>query len=176
MRIPPWTPDAAPRDPQLVGAIEKRRGGALINLDRALLWSEPLARGWNAYLGAVRREVSVSARLKEIAICTVARETGAQYEFDHHWPEYVRAGGEAALEPHILDPESASTDTRFSEDERLAIRYALAMTRDVRVPDPLFALMRERFPTTELVELTAAIATYNMVARFLVALEVPADP
>jgi alkylhydroperoxidase family enzyme len=176
LRIPPWNPDAAPRDPRLVEAIEKRRAGALINLDRALLWSEPLARGWNAYLGAVRREVSVSPRLKEIAICTVARETGAQYEFDHHWPEYVRAGGDEAMKPHILDPDSATTDTRFTQDERLAIRYALTMTRDVQVPDSLFGLLRERFSTTELVELTAAIATYNMVARFLVALEVAADP
>jgi alkylhydroperoxidase family enzyme len=32
--------------------------------------------------------------------------------------------------------------------------------------------MKKRFDTTELVELTTAIATYNMVARFLVALGV----
>jgi alkylhydroperoxidase family enzyme len=32
--------------------------------------------------------------------------------------------------------------------------------------------MRERFDTTEVVEITSAIATYNMVARFLVALGV----
>jgi len=176
LRIPPWTPGAAPRDPALVAAIEKRRGGALINLDRALLWSEPLARGWNAYLGAVRREVSVSPRLKEIAICAVARVTGAQYEFDHHWPEYVGAGGDDALRPHIQDPDRAATDPRFTDDERLAIRYAVAMTRDVRIPDPLFSELRKRFPTTELVELTAAIATYNMVARFLVALQVGTEP
>jgi len=49
------------------------------------------------------------------------------------------------------------------------------MTRDVRVPDSLFALMAARFPTPELVELTAAIATYNMVARILVALDVNPD-
>jgi len=176
MRIPAWTPEAAPRDLQLVDAIVKRRGGQLIKLDRALLWSEPLARGWNAFLGAVRREVSVSPRLKEIAICTVARETGAQYEFDHHWPEYVRAGGNDALRPHIQDPDSATTDLRFTDDERLAIRYALTMTRNVQVPDSLFKLVHKRFSTTELVELTAAIATYNMVARFLVALEVASDP
>jgi alkylhydroperoxidase family enzyme len=177
LRIPPWTPEAAPRDPQLLAAIERRRGGrGLIALDRALLWSEPLSRGWNAYLGAIRQEVSISPRLKEIAICTVARETGAQYEFDHHWPEYVRAGGSEALRPHIQDPDSATTDTRFTDDERLAIRYALTMTRNVKVPDSLFALVRKRFTTTELVELTAAIATYNMVARFLVALEVSTDP
>ena len=38
----------------LVDAILARRGGELINLDRALLWSEPVARGWNVYLRNVR--------------------------------------------------------------------------------------------------------------------------
>ena len=172
MRLPDWTPDAAPRDPALVEAIRARRGGKLLNLDLALLWSEPLARGWNVYLGAVRREISVSPRLKELAICTVARATGADYEFDHHWPEYVKAGGDERLRRRIMDVDSAATDTEFTADERLAIRYATVMTRDVRVPKSLFKLLEKRFSPVELVELTAAIATYNMVARFLVALEV----
>ena len=172
MRIPHWTPEAAPRDPAVLEAVLKRRGGKFINLDLAMLWSEPLTRGWNTYLGAVRRELAVSPQLKEIAICTVARITGADYEFDHHWPEYVKAGGDDRLRHRIMDPDSAATDTEFSQDERLAIRYAITMTRDVKVPNSLFALLKARFSTPELVELTAAIATYNMVARFLVALEV----
>ena len=47
MRIPFWTQAQAQRDPELVAAIERRRGGRLLNLDRMLLWSEPLARSWN---------------------------------------------------------------------------------------------------------------------------------
>ena len=42
MRIPAWTPQSAPRSPELVDAIKRRRGGKLINLDLALLWSEKL--------------------------------------------------------------------------------------------------------------------------------------
>ena len=172
MRIPPWTPAAAPRDAALTDAILKRRGGKFINLDLALLWSEPLARGWNAYVGAVRRELSVSPRLMELAICAVAKLTGAEYEFVHHWPEYVKAGGRGELRARLDDPDRAATDAAFTDDERLAMRYAIAMTRDVKVPDALFAEMRRRFNETELVELTAAIATYNMVARILVAIDI----
>jgi alkylhydroperoxidase family enzyme len=172
VRIPAWTPESAPRSSELVEAIKKRRGGKLINLDLALLWSEPLARGWNAHLGAVRREFAVSPRLKELAICAVARLTGADYEFTHHWPEYVKAGGNDSLRARLDDPERAASDSAFSDDERLAMRYAIAMTRTVTVPDALFGEIRKRFSDTEIVELTAAIATYNMVARFLVALEV----
>jgi alkylhydroperoxidase family enzyme len=175
LRIPDWSEEAAPRDPALMKAILERRGGKLINLDRKLLWSEPLARAWNVYLKAVRREFAVSPRLKELAICTVARITGADYEFAHHWPEYVAAGGDEKLKSRIMDVDSAATDTAFTEDERLAIRYATVMTRDVKVPDSLFALLRERLSNTEVTELTAAIATYNMVARFLVAMQVEED-
>jgi alkylhydroperoxidase family enzyme len=175
LRIPNWTSEAAARDPALLDAIRARRGGRFINLDLALLWSEPLARGWNALLGAVRREFSVSPRLKELAVCTVARLTGADYEFTHHWPEYVKAGGSDASRALLDDPVAAAGDSRFSEDERLAMRYAIAMTRDVRVPGELFAAIRRRFSETEIVELTAAIAAYNMVARLLVALEVEVE-
>ena len=176
MRIPPWSDERAPRDPQLLDAIRKRRGGALINLDRALLWSEPLARGWNTFVNAIRREISIDPRLKEIAICTVAAITGAEYEFTHHAPEYVRAGGSEANVARLRDPDRAAGDPAFTPDERLAIRYAAAMTRTVQVPQPLFDEVRRRFSETEIVELTAAIAAYNMVARILVALEVPEDP
>ena len=172
MRIPAWTSQAAPRDPALIEAILARRGGAFINLDLALLWSEPLARGWNTYIGAVRRELTVSPRLKELAICVVAQLTGAGYEFKHHWPEYVKAGGNDSLRARLEDPLRALEDPAFDADERLAMRYAAAMTRDVKVPDALFREVRARFGESEIVELTAAIAAYNMVARILVALEV----
>ena len=41
LRIPEWTPALKPQPQDLVDAILKRRGGTMINLDKALLWSEP---------------------------------------------------------------------------------------------------------------------------------------
>src|SRR3954469_18148670 len=91
MRIHDWDPEDKPQPDELVKAILSRRGGTLLNLDRALLWSEPLARGWNTYVGAVRTGLGVSRQLREIAICTVALITGAQYEYHHHAPDYLAA-------------------------------------------------------------------------------------
>jgi len=42
----------------------------------------------------------------------------------------------------------------------------------VRIEDALFEDMKKAFDTTEILELTTAIATYNMVARILMALEI----
>ncbi len=175
MRIPDWTPDAKPQPQDLVDAILARRGGTLLNLDKALLWSEPLARGWNTYLKAVRTELPTSRRLRELGICTVALLTGASYEYHHHAPDYLAAGGRQAeldaLQAWCRDL-SQPLPAALAGDDALVARYAAQMTRDVKVDDALFAQLQARFATTELVELTSAIATYNMVARFLVALGV----
>lgn len=172
MRIPDWTPESKPQPEDLVQAILQRRGGAFLNLDRALLWSEPLARGWNHYLGNVRTGLGASRRLREMGICTVALCTGAHYEYHHHAPDFLGAGGtQASLDALQAFVREGSTEG-LPDDEALVARYAAQMTRDVKVDDALFAQMQERFDTTELVEITAAIATYNMVARFLVALGV----
>jgi alkylhydroperoxidase family enzyme len=181
MRIPDWTQQAHPQPLELVDAIKARRGGELINLDKALLWSEPLARGWNVYLKAVRTELPTSRKLRELGICTVALLTGAAYEYHHHAPDFLAAGGTQAeldalnvhLAPFILKKElPAQRNIAQAAIETIVIQYALEMTLHVKVADATFAALRQHFDTTQIVELTSAIATYNMVARFLVALGV----
>ena len=175
MRVEPWEPALAPRNPELVSAIAARRGGALLNLDRMLLWSEPLARGWNAYLRALRQEISLSPFVRELAICVVARLTGADYEFHHHAPELRKAGGSDAQLQALDDPDSAANSSQFDELQRAVIRFAIASTRDVKIPDATFEALRQWMSPTELVELAAVTAAYNMVARFLIALQVTAE-
>ena len=180
MRIPDWTPDAKPQPDDLVQAILKRRGGEFINLDKALLWSEPLARGWNVYLKAVRTDLPTSWKLRELGICTVALLTGAAYEYHHHAPDFLKAGGtQAELDAlqtvcagYRSNTSLAQSNKGLGAIESIVIQYAAQMTLDVKVADAVFAQMKEHFDTTQIVELTAAIATYNMVARFLVALGV----
>ena len=46
----------------------------------------------------------------------------------------------------------------------------MQMTRDVKVTDDVFSAMRRHFDETQIVELTTAIAAYNMVARILTTL------
>jgi alkylhydroperoxidase family enzyme len=181
MRIPDWNQQAHPQPTDLVDAIKARRGGELINLDKALLWSEPLARGWNVYLKAVRTELPTSRKLRELGICTVALLTGAAYEYHHHAPDFLAAGGTQAeldalnahVAPFIKDNKPlALLNIAGATIENIVIQYASEMTLHVKVADSTFAALQKHFDTTQIVELTSAIATYNMVARFLVALGV----
>lgn len=159
---------AEPAD--VVAAIRQRRGGQLIELDRLLLYSTPLATGWNHLLGNVRNEFSVSKRMRELAMCIVAVVNRAEYEFSHHAPLYIEAGGTKEKTELLRQPDSAATNTLFDAKEIATIRLATEMTRDVQVRQDTFDQCHKLFTDTELVELVATVAAYNMVSRFLVAM------
>jgi alkylhydroperoxidase family enzyme len=170
----PYLPADLAEPADIVAAMRARRGGRLLNLDRTLLHSPPLARGWNAFLGAVRRELALAPRLRELAICAVAVLNEDPYEYQQHAPELLAAGGGAAQLETLRDPEAAARNTTlFDAGERAVIRLSIEMTRQVQVSDGTFAEVRRALPgEREVVELVAVIATFNMVSRFLVALGV----
>jgi alkylhydroperoxidase family enzyme len=60
----------------------------------------------------------------------------------------------------------------FDAAERAVLALTDCMTRDIDVPDAVFALVREQFDDRALTEMVATVAAYNMVSRFLVALHV----
>jgi alkylhydroperoxidase family enzyme len=172
-RIPYAAPaPEAPKD--LVDAILARRGGHLLNLDRMLLRSPAFARGWNLFLGEVRNGLGLSPRLRELAICLVAVLNGADYEYHHHAPEFIKAGGDARqlaalrrIEHGVVDP------ALFDAGERAVVRLTLEMTRDVRTSDATFAATVDTLGNHQhVVELVGVIAAYNMVSRFLLALQI----
>ena len=160
---------AEPAD--LVAAIRARRGGELIELDRLLLYSAPLAEGWNHYLGNIREHFSIDRKLRELAMCTVAVLNNAEYEFSQHAPLYISAGGSVEKVQLLRKPSDAAIHRSFSTEEQLTIALTAQMTSKVQVDEKLFRQAMDCFSIEHLVELVATIAAYNMVSRFLVAFE-----
>ena len=64
----------------------------------------------------------------------------------------------------------------FAARERAALAYADAMTRDVAVPDAVFAALKDHFSERQMVELTVLVGTYNMQTRVLCALAIDPEP
>jgi alkylhydroperoxidase family enzyme len=120
----------------------------------------------------LRQELSLSPFARELAICVVARLTGADYEFHHHAPELKKAGATDAQLNALDDPDVAATSSQFDELQHAVIRFAIASTRNVKIPDSTFDALKQRLSPTEVVELVAVTAAYNMVARLLVALQI----
>lgn len=159
---------------EVVAPIRARRGGELLNLDRMLLHSPAYARGWNALLGAVRRELTLPSRLRELAICAVASLTGAEYEWRQHAPELLAAGGSQSQLGALADvPAAAERADLFDDGERAVLRLTRELTLNIKVSGSTFERTREALAgDQQVVELIGVVATYNMVSRFLVALDV----
>jgi alkylhydroperoxidase family enzyme len=63
----------------------------------------------------------------------------------------------------------------FSALEQDALELTIQMTKSIEVDRSLMKRLQDQLGNTQLVELVGVIATYNMVSRFLVALEVTPD-
>jgi alkylhydroperoxidase family enzyme len=167
-RIP--YPDASRHQP-LVARIKRKRGGQLLKLYHMLLHSPPLAEGWLTFFTAVRQATGLPGRYRELAILRIAVLNGADYEFNAHAPIALDEG----LPQAVLDDLRAKrTPDALGDADRAVLEYADAMTRDVHVPDDVFAQVGKHLNEREVVELTATIAAYNCVSRFLEALRI--DP
>lgn len=184
MRIVPYLPADIDTPQPLVDEIRARRGGELLHLDRVLLHSPPLAEGWNAMMGRIRESLSVHAKLRELIMCSVALLNNAEYEFRQHAPCYLSAGGNeeqlsllrAALSTLDRDAQSAPAlsieGSPFTVVERDVVSLTIQSTRHIAVQDELKRRIVDALGAQQLVELVAVVASYNMVSRFLVALDI----
>ncbi len=171
----PYAEEAA--NPELARRIREQRGGKMLNLYRMLMNSPPVAEGWLALLTAVRQQCNVPALYRELAILRVAVINEAPYEFAAHVP-FARREGMTTDQIEGLKALPAGADEAamhgYDETMRAVIAYADSMTREIHVPDAVFARAARHFDTRQMVELTATVGAYNMVSRFLEALQM--DP
>lgn len=170
-RLDDADPDPADDD-GVTARILVRRGGTLTPLDRMLLHSPPIADGWNALLGAVRTGADLPDDVRELAVLRVAALNGADYEWRAHEPLGRAAGLGDEVVGTLREPVPDDPAGRLGPRLAAVLAYTDAMTRDVAVPDDVFAALGAHFGDREVVELTATVAAYNLVSRFLVALEV----
>ncbi|HEX7387176.1 MAG TPA: carboxymuconolactone decarboxylase family protein [Castellaniella sp.] len=159
----------APAAAQLAQRIVAERGSVL-HLYQMLLHSVPVAEGWLRYLTAIRQQTQLNAAIREMVIMRIAHLNHAPYEADQHAPIARREG----LDDAQIEALAQATPPAllFNARQNAALAYTDAMTREIQVADPVFQAVREQFGAQDLVELTAVIAAYNMVSRFLEALQI----
>jgi 4-carboxymuconolactone decarboxylase len=163
--------------PELADMIERFRAGRrgkLINIYRMLLNAPPLAESWFNHSNAVRWKTTIPGRLREIVIVRMGHLTKSQYVLRQHVPSLAVADGLSIEECDALSDWRASKF--FTASERAALAYADTMTREIAVPDVVFAEIDRHFNAREIVELTVLIGTYNMNARVLQALQLDLEP
>jgi 4-carboxymuconolactone decarboxylase len=148
----------------LFDAIASTRGGVVPTPFHVLAESPELAQLMQALGAFCRYRTGLSPRLSELAVLITAAHWGAEYEFDVHAPEALKAG---IAQPVIDALRNGKTPPLDDDDSRLI--YALATTfyatRDV--PDRLFADAISRFGRRRVVELAGVLGYYSGLAMLL---------
>ena len=165
------TPGTRPELAEVEARISAARG-RISPLYQVLLNSPAVVQGWEAMLTAIRLNTSVPPRLRELIILRVATLNNAPYEFEAHVPHALAAGMPQALVDALRGGPAPAELQGLEPGEAEVLALTDAMTRDIEVPDAVFAPLRARYDDTQLVELAATVGAYNMVSRFLVALRV----
>lgn len=163
--------------PELADVIAKirgARGGRLINIYRLMLHSPALADAWFELNQTVRYGTEIDGQCRELAVIRVAILNNVEYVRRAHEPAYaLKEGLTPAQVAALADWRSAKL---FSDKQRALLGYVDSMTRQIEVPDEVFAALKGHFSERQIVELTMLIGAYNMLTRFLAALQVDAEP
>lgn len=177
MRLPYADPNSltTPEDLSILDRVKARRGPkGLLPLDLALLHAPAVADGWNAFLGAIRTKTSLPANIREIAICRPALINQAWFEWTHHIPLLAESDSFQAdpAKIEVVQELNPTGKGALSDQEWVVLRVADAMTRNVTVDQSLFDELKALFSEKEVVEIVSTVSCYNLVSRFLVALDV----
>ena len=158
----------------LITQVKAERGGKFLNLYAALANSPGVCAGWLHLFTELRNKAKLSGRIREIATMRIAVLNKADYEYQAHVPFALKEGLNQAQIDGLHDWRA---NQKLYEPRDLAVlAYTDSMTRDIHVPDDVYAAVRPHFDDREMVDLTATIAGYNMVSRFLEALQMHPEP
>jgi 4-carboxymuconolactone decarboxylase len=137
---------------------------------RAALYNPELADKWQALGALLRYRTGLSPRHSEIAILVTGRHCRSPFEWYAHRLEAEKAG----IEPHVIESLLAQQEpTGLSPDDHAIYRYALELNRSKSVSDDTYRDVLARFGERIVVELTALVGYYTMVAMTLNCHEIP---
>ena len=172
----PPTPESVPVYERIAA---RRAPRPLIPLDLALLHNPAVADGWNSFIGAIRTQTTLDAAVRELSISRIAVLNHAVHEWNSHAPLALKAGVSKEGMETIFRGEVAGKneghrvgDGGLGEKEWAIVTYTDQMTRNVEVEEHVVEALKGHLSDREMVELTATVAAYNCVSRFLVALDV----
>ncbi len=144
---------------------------SLVGPLRAALHNPVLADRWQRLGQVLRFETSLPGRLSELAILVTARRWNSSLEWAIHAADAVRAG----LDPAIIDAIRTGNAPDFGADAegREIYDYARQLLQDGDVEPDGYDAVLARWRAVGVVEITAIIGYYSMVAMTLNVHRVP---
>jgi 4-carboxymuconolactone decarboxylase len=138
----------------------------------SLLLNSPEAAGRIAHLGAfLRFDSKLANDERELAIITAARESDCAFE----WAAHTRLARQAGVREEAIEAVANRAPVGgLTEVEALIVTYGRQLLRDKRVAQSTFDAAIARWGETGVVDLTALLGYYTLIACALNAFEVEA--
>lgn len=137
---------------------------------RAALHNPELADRWQALGELLRYRTTLSPRHSELAILVTGRACQSPFEWYAHRIEAEKIGLETSIIEALL---AQRWPDKLQPDDALVLRFALELNEHRSVSDATYAAALARFGERTVVELTALVGYYTMVAMTLNAHEIP---
>lgn len=160
-RLPYPNPDTLPADVrEALQALPVQ-----LNVFRMLAHAPTAFRPWLRLGMAILNELQLEARLRELAILIVARQTGCAYEWAQH-VALARAVGVADEYIHSVETGNAPAPS-WTAHEQIVVQVARQLCHQARLDDDLWQRLTAHFSPREVVELCLVVGFYSMLARVL---------
>jgi 4-carboxymuconolactone decarboxylase len=131
----------------------------------AMLLHSPDVAARIAHAGAyIRFETTLDAKVRELAILTVARHWDCQYEFTAHQPIAEREGVRPETITAVRD---RTAPAGLDQHESLIFTYVSELLANKRVPQATFDAVRAWLGDRSLMDLSATTGYYSMLACVL---------
>ena len=137
---------------------------------RAAIHNAELADRWQALGALLRYNTSLTPRLSEIAILVTAKASQSPFEWYAHRIEAEKIGLEKDIIENILQLKKSPL---MSKEEATTFDFAFQLCQTKSVSNSTYALALNLFGEKTIVELTALVGYYTMVAMTLNAHEIP---
>jgi 4-carboxymuconolactone decarboxylase len=137
---------------------------------RAALHSAELADRWQALGELLRYNTTLTPRQSELAILVTGRACQSPFEWYAHRLEAEKIGIETSVIEAIL---AQAVPPGLDSDDAVIVQYATELNRHNSVSDATYRDAVSRLGERRVVELTALVGYYTMVAMTLNAHEIP---
>jgi 4-carboxymuconolactone decarboxylase len=139
----------------------------------AMLHSPSLASVLEKVGVYLRYETGVPARARELAVLVVCAHLRCGYEWSSHAPLAIAAGVSAET---VAAVGAGQEPNGLSPDDAVVFNFARQLVRDGKVADAQYQAALSLFGEEKLVDLTAMVGYYAMLAMGINAHQVPAAP
>ena len=160
-------------NPEIIEAFDRmiKKRGKLTNIYKALAHKPDILKTIGPFVAAVQKPDELDPKLKERIILRVSKINRSAYCCHAHEQISSKMGFSRDEIEEMNDPVSAN----ISDAEKAALIYAEALTVNPgSIPDSVYSNLEKYYTESQIVEITALAALYNMINRFNEALKL--DP